>query len=75
MLSNKRCEKLVLREVTDERASWRICFVCETREEMRGGIVGTSLLAKKSIGPNTPYKRVREDKVQSLADLKFDPLP
>ena len=27
------------------------------------------------IGPNTPYKMVREDKVQSLADLKFDPLP
>ncbi|MGY4495592.1 ABC transporter substrate-binding protein [Pseudomonas sp. TE3610] len=27
------------------------------------------------IGPETPYKMVREDKVQSLADLKFDPLP
>ena len=31
MLGNKRCEKLVLREVTDKRTSWRICFVCETR--------------------------------------------
>ena len=27
------------------------------------------------IGPNTAYKMVREDKVQSLSDLKFDPLP
>ncbi|EJN20314.1 periplasmic component of amino acid ABC-type transporter/signal transduction system [Pseudomonas sp. GM79] len=27
------------------------------------------------IGPNTEYKMVREDKVQSLNDLKFDPLP
>ncbi|WP_027981296.1 ABC transporter substrate-binding protein [gamma proteobacterium L18] len=27
------------------------------------------------IGPETPYKMVREDKVQSLAELKFDPLP
>jgi len=27
------------------------------------------------IGPETPYKMVREDKVQSLADLKFEPLP
>ncbi|EKG38380.1 MULTISPECIES: ABC transporter substrate-binding protein [Pseudomonas] len=27
------------------------------------------------IGPNTEYKMVREDKVQSLSELKFDPLP
>ncbi|QZP30252.1 ABC transporter substrate-binding protein [Pseudomonas sp. DR48] len=27
------------------------------------------------IGPNTAYKMVREDKVQSLDKLKFDPLP
>jgi len=27
------------------------------------------------IGPNTEYKMVREDKVQSLSALKFDPLP
>ncbi|QVE15057.1 ABC transporter substrate-binding protein [Pseudomonas cichorii] len=27
------------------------------------------------IGPNTEYKMVREDKVQSLSSLKFDPLP
>lgn len=27
------------------------------------------------IGPETPYKMVREDKVQSLAELKFEPLP
>ncbi|UUT22989.1 MULTISPECIES: ABC transporter substrate-binding protein [Pseudomonas] len=27
------------------------------------------------IGPNTEYKMQREDKVQSLADLKFEPLP
>lgn len=27
------------------------------------------------IGPNTAYKMVREDKVQRLSDLKFDPLP
>ncbi|MBK5400542.1 MULTISPECIES: ABC transporter substrate-binding protein [unclassified Pseudomonas] len=27
------------------------------------------------IGPNTAYKMVREDKVQSLGNLKFDPLP
>ncbi|MEQ4254158.1 ABC transporter substrate-binding protein [Pseudomonas syringae] len=27
------------------------------------------------IGPNTEYKMVREEKVQSLSELKFDPLP
>ena len=27
------------------------------------------------IGPNTEYKMVREDKVQSLSALKFEPLP
>ena len=27
------------------------------------------------IGPNTEYKMVRENKVQSLGSLKFDPLP
>lgn len=27
------------------------------------------------IGPNTEYKMVRVDKVQSLSELKFDPLP
>lgn len=27
------------------------------------------------IGPNTEYKMVREDMVQSLSELKFDPLP
>ncbi|MBS7415613.1 ABC transporter substrate-binding protein [Pseudomonas syringae] len=27
------------------------------------------------IGPNTEYKMVREDKVHSLSELKFDPLP
>lgn len=27
------------------------------------------------IGPNTEYKMVREDKVQSLSELKFEPLP
>jgi polar amino acid transport system substrate-binding protein len=27
------------------------------------------------IGPDTAYKMVREDKVQSLSELKFDPLP
>ena len=27
------------------------------------------------IGPNTEYKMVREDKVQPLSALKFEPLP
>lgn len=27
------------------------------------------------IGPNTEYKMVREDKVQNLSELKFEPLP